>query len=396
MSPLWKIYLGVLLVTTAEGGMNIIYPPFLQKSNYSIVEIGLLVALFGVLQLVSRLPVGALYGAAHAKSLYVASLAVYALSTIGFAYPGGRAFVYLLTMLHGFAFGGVGTVTLAWAIELSRAHSPRGAAMGWYTAALSGGYSIGNFLSGLMVDHWGYVVAFLALGVTPIVSVLLTMTLPAPERSASPARAKPDARTRLTQMRRVVTPNVALATLIAFYINFLDDGFFAFFPLFGISIGLGLTFVGLLKSIRSLVATGLRPMSGAIFRYIRFETLNNILIIAWALVVFLVPIFHSAWALVLIFLVIGVSRGLTRVTSATMIAEEKAADTSGVGLASGLYNAGLDVGAFAGPIIGGLIASATTIPTMFSIIPIALLAVYFAAVFGIGRIKTQSPAKSAA
>jgi MFS family permease len=395
LSPLWKIYLGVLLVTTAEGGMNIIYPPFLQKSNYSIVEIGLLVALFGVLQLVSRLPVGALYGAAHAKSLYVASLAVYALSTIGFAYPGGRAFVYLLTMLHGFAFGGVGTVTLAWAIELSRAHLPRGAAMGWYTAALSGGYSIGNFLSGLMVDHWGYVVAFLTLGVTPIVSVLLTMTLPAPERSASPARAKPDARTRLTQMRRVVTPNVALATLIAFYINFLD-GFFAFFPLFGISIGLGLTFVGLLKSIRSLVATGLRPMSGAIFRYIRFETLNNILIIAWALVVFLVPIFHSAWALVLIFLVIGVSRGLTRVTSATMIAEEKAADTSGVGLASGLYNAGLDVGAFAGPIIGGLIAGATTIPTMFSIIPIALLAVYFAAVFGIGRIKTQSPAKSAA
>ncbi len=159
MSPLWKIYLGVLLVTTAEGGMNIIYPPFLQKSNYSIVEIGLLVALFGVLQLVSRLPVGALYGAAHAKSLYGAALAVYALSTIGFAYPGGRAFVYLLTMLHGFAFGGVGTVTLAWAIELSRAHSPRGAAMGWYTAALSGGYSIGNFLSGLMVDHWGYVVA---------------------------------------------------------------------------------------------------------------------------------------------------------------------------------------------------------------------------------------------
>ncbi len=268
--------------------------------------------------------------------------------------------------------------------------------MGWYTAALSAGYSIGNFLSGVMVDHWGYVVAFLALGVTPIISVLLTMTLPAPARSASPVRAKPDWRTRLAQMRRAVTPNLALATLIAFYINFLDDGFFAFFPLFGISIGLGLTFVGLLKSIRSMVATGLRPMSGTIFRYIPFETLNNVLIIAWAVVVFLVPIFHTPWALLLIFLVIGVSRGLTRVTSATMIAEEKAADTSGVGLASGLYNAGLDVGAFAGPMIGGVIAGATSIPTMFSIIPVALLAFYFAAAFWVGRVKAQTPSKSAA
>jgi MFS family permease len=395
LSTLWKIYLGILLVTAAEGGMNIIYPPFLQKLNYPIAEIGALVALFGVLQLASRLPVGVLYGAAHAKPLYVASLALYIVSTAGYAYSGGTVYIFLLTMLHGFAFGGIGTIALAWAIELSGAHSSRGAAMGWYTASLSAGYSIGNFLSGVMVDHWGYVVAFLALGCAPVVSILLTLTLPPPAEPTNRASARADDnaprdwRTRLSQARRFVTPNLALATLIAFYVNFLDDGFFAFFPLFGLGVGLSLTFIGLLKSIRSLVATGLRPMSGTIFRYIHFTTLNNILLVAWALVVFLVPAFYTPLALLLIFVVIGVSRGLTRVTSATMIAEEKA---RGVGLASGLYNAGLDVGAFAGPAIGGLVASATDISTMFRVIPVALLIVYFVAAFWVGRAQSRAAA----
>jgi MFS family permease len=394
LSTLWKIYLGILLVTTAEGGMNIIYPPFLQKLNYPIAEIGVLVALFGVLQLASRLPVGVLYGAAHAKSLYVASLALYIVSTAGYAYDGGAVYVFLLTLLHGLAFGGIGTIALAWAIELSGAHSSHGAAMGWYTAALSAGYSIGNFLSGVMVDHWGYLTAFLALGLAPVGSILLTLTLPSPAGTPSHAASADDNaprnwRARLAQARRFVTPNLALATLIAFYVNFLDDGFFAFFPLFGLGVGLSLTFIGLLKSIRSLVATGLRPLSGTIFRSIHFTRLNNLLLVAWALVVFLVPEFHSPLALLLIFVVIGVSRGLTRVTSATMIADEKA---RGVGLASGLYNAGLDVGAFAGPAIAGWLADATDIATMFRTIPVALLIVYFAAAFWVNRAQSRAAA----
>ena len=202
--------------------MNIIYPPFLQKLNYPIAEIGILVALFGALQLVSRLPVGMLYGATHAKPMFLASLALYIVSTAGYAYDGGTVYIFCLTMLHGFAFGGIGTIALAWAIELSGAHTSRGAAMGWYTAALSAGYSIGNFLSGVMVDHWGYVVAFLALGLAPVVSILLTLTLPSPAETTSSATprvddsAKRDWRTRLVQARRFITPNLALATLIAF------------------------------------------------------------------------------------------------------------------------------------------------------------------------------------
>lgn len=49
-----------------------------------------------------------------------------------------------------------------------------------------------------------------------------------------------------------------------------------------------------------------------------------------------------------------------------------------VGLASGVYNAGLDLGAMAGPVLGGVLASAFGIPAMFQLVAILSLAAYFA------------------
>ncbi len=380
MSHLWKVYLAILLITASEGGMTTIYPPFLEKSHFAVEQIGLVIALFGVTQLLARLPAGALYGQGRAKLLFITFVGMYGLSTAGFAYPGGTAYLIGLTLMHGFAFGAIGTVMLAWIIELKPANSSHGASMGWYTAALSAGYSVGNFTGGYLADHWGYAFAFLAMGVLSAFSILVGLTLPAPAGAAvKPVAEKRvvNLKSRLRQSRDIITRNLVLATLIVFYINVLDDGFSAFFPLFGLSVGLSLTLIGLLKSIKSLTATGLRPMSGVIFRYIHFKTLNNLLIVAWALVMVLLPSLRELWMFVLVFIVIGTCRGLLRVTSATMIAEESARDMRGIGIASGLYNAGLDLGGFAGPLIAGYVASLTDIATMFRIVPLALVAVYF-------------------
>jgi len=395
LPALWQVYLAILLITAAEGGMNTIYPPFLYAARYSVEQIGFFFALFGVLQLAARLPAGALYAAGRAKILFAGFVALFVFSTVGFAFASDSAPILILTMLHGFAFGGIGTVMLAWAIELKPAHQSHGSAMGWYTASLSAGYSLGNFSGGWLADNFGYALAFAGIGLAPALSLLLSLTLPNPQPSAQaePKSARaPSWRERAASARAVITPNLMLATLIAFYLNFLDDGFSTFFPIFGLSAGLTLTFIGLLKSVKSLTATILRAGAGAIFNVVNFKWLNNTLIVVWALAVFLVPLIREAWVFVILFIVIGVCRALTRVTSATMIAEEKANDRRGIGLASGIYNAGLDVGTFAGPLVSGLIASATDIPTMFRVIPIGLLAIYFAAVVWVQRARVPKPA----
>lgn len=385
----WKVYIAILLITASEGGMNTIYSPYLEKANYTVEQIGWIVALFGVTQLIARLPVGALYATGKVKLLFAGFVALFIVTTVGFAYDGGAIYLIALTLAHGFAFGALGTLNLAWVIELKPANVSHGASMGWYTAALSAGYSIGNLSGGFLADNWGYAFAFIAIGLTPLFSILMSISLPSP----APTRVeKQNKKWELKDVGRAITPNLALATLIVFYLNVLDDGFASFFPLFGLSIGLSLTFIGLLRSLKSLTATALRPMSGAIFERINFKTLNNALIVAWAIATFLLPSLREPWMLAILFVIFGACRGLLRVTSATMIAEEKAHDTRGIGLASGIYNAGLDVGTFVGPILAGYVAALTDIPTMFRVVPLGLLALYFILAIWIAR----QPARDAA
>jgi MFS family permease len=384
-----KVYLAILLLTATEGGFNTIFPPYLQQARYPVEQIGMIVALFAVLQLAARLPAGALY-VGKAKPLFVAFVLLFIAGTGGFAYEGGTPYLIALTMAHGFAFGGIGTVMLAWAIELKPQNSTHGATMGWYTAALSAGYSIGNFCGGYLADSLGYALTFVVVGLVPSISILAGLTLPTPSVPlvpSVPSEAEPKRRRRmeLRELQELISPNLALATLIAIYLNILDDGFATFFPLFALGTGLSLTFIGLLKSVKSLTATLLRPLAGGIFRYINFKTLNNLLIVTWAVVIVLLPSLRAEWMFFLVFITIGVCRGLLRVTSATMLAEEKAKETGGIGIASAVYNAGLDIGGFAGPLIAGYVASVTDIPTMFRVVPVALLATYLLAAVWVER-----------
>lgn len=384
MSPLWRIYLALLLVTTTDGALNTIFSPFLNQLQYPFEQIGIIVALFGITQLVARLPSGILYGRGKVGPLLTGFLLLNVLSMVAFAYPGGAPYLLFWTIAHGFSFGGIGTILLAWAIDLNPKGSSHAGAMGWYTAALSGGYSIGYFIGGLFADRWGFAFTFIITGLFPLLSILLTVTLASPH-AAEPNSPQPAPISRRADWKRALSPNLTLATLIAFYLNFLDDGFAAFFPLYGLGIGLNLTFIGSLKSIRSFTATGLRPFSGKIFQYLPIRPLSNVLLVAWAVGVILVPSLREPWMLVLLFAAMGVCRGLTRVTSATMIAEEKSRNPQSIGIASGLYNAGLDMGSFVGPMLAGWIAAFTGIETMFRIAPLAVLAVYVVAELAVSR-----------
>lgn len=398
MLRLIKLFAIIMLVTASEGGINTIFPPYLEFLGIAVSRIGFIVALFGVMSLVARIPSGATYSSQRAKILLGITLVMLAVSTVGYAYNGGTIYIIALTLLHGFAFGAVTTIMLALTIELKPEGHSHGVTMGWYTASISAGYAIGNFLSGYLADTYGFQPGFVVIGSFPLVSAFLTSTLPRPEIVPySVADEKPEKKPKLTRPRRFwhidlssLTPNILLATLVAFYINFLDDAVSTFFPLFGLSIGLSLTTIGLLRSAKSLTATGIRPVSGFFFKFLDYRLLNNGAILVWSLVILLFPEIRLAWVFLILFILIGLSRGLIRVTSATMVAEENSKKTTGLGLASGFYNAGLDLGAFAGPIAGGLVASSMGIPAMFRTIPLVLLVAYILASFLVTQAEKSS------
>jgi len=391
--------MALLFVTASEGGLNVVFPPFLERNGYTLEQVGGMVSLFAVLSLASRLPTGALYSRERARLLLSIGLVALAGSTAGYALGTWWAWLTLLTSLHGFAFGVVTTALLALCIDLRPPGYSNAAMMSWYTAALSGGYMIGNGSGGWIAHNFGYGAAFLVLGIALTVSLLAVALVPKPsqtvgstpqplekERSvgaghsmgeimASPQNKAPALAAYLDVVRAIPAP-VIVATFIGFYINVLDDAFNSFFPIYALEQGLNLAVVGFLRSIKSGCATGIRFMAAGIFRFVSFQAINQICLVVWTLVVFLVPNAATGVMLPVFFVLMGLARGLTRVTSATMVAEAKGDRSAGVGLASGIYNLGLDLGSVLGPLLGGVIAAAIGIPGMFRAVPLGLFLMY--------------------
>lgn len=262
--------------------------------------------------------------------------------------------------------------------------------MGWYTAAVSAGYALGAFLSGAAADRFGYSLTFIVLGLLPVVSIALVLGLPkivsAPVEAPTPRKTSSSGGWKqIRTMFSSATPALWFATLVAFYINFLDDGFGTFFPLLGLSIGLSLTTIGNLNGTKSAVGIVIRIFSGRFFQFVNYRWLNHVLVVGWSIVVFCLPWVKDQWIFVVLFIFMGLARSLSRVTSATIVAEEKARDHAGIGVASGIYNMGLDVGALAAPLAAGFIARLTDIPTMMRIISLLMVLIYFAALLWLNR-----------
>ena len=320
------------------------------------------------------MPSGAAYRPASAKRQLAFWLVVFTASTSGFAFiPGTLPLVVLITVIHGYAFGALGTINLAVTIDLTGGQRA-GATMGWYTAAISTGYAIGAFAGGALADAFGVAASMGILGALPALAALLALRLPAID--APPHAVPRGAGLRgLLAAHANVDPRVWIAFAIVLYINVISDAIDSFFALYALAIALPLAASGFLKGLKSGAATFIRFISGGLFRFVDHRTVNFWGVVVMAVSTFLVPVFPTFAALVVLFAINGICRGLLRVTSAATVAELRA-EGQDVGIASGVYNAGLDVGAIIGPAVGGVVADRIGLGPMFQVVAVGSLALY--------------------
>ena len=370
------VFLCVAASTAATGILQLLYSPYLSGYGYTLSSIGGLFSLLSVFRLVSRVPTGVAYHARHAGLQIVIALAALGLATSGFALARGNPFaITLLTAGQGLAFGAMETLLFATIIDLTGGRHA-GAVMGWFTAAISTGYMLGGFGGGWLGDSFGTERAFAIAGSLPLAGGLLAFALPKMTEPTRRAERVASARDFLAAVLRLDT-RVWLAFTIVLYINALHDGVDSFFPLFGPTVGLSLAAVGALKGIKPAAATVIRFVSGAIFYVLDYRSTNVWAIIIAAAATVVMPWVSGFPAFAALFLVGGLTRGILRVTSAIAIAELRS-EGKDVGLASGVYSAGLDLGGIIGPAVGGIVATAFGIPVMFQVLAVGCLAGYFA------------------
>jgi predicted MFS family arabinose efflux permease len=389
-------------ITTTKGTVEIIFPPYLAGYGYSLSVIGLLTSLIAALQLVSRVPAGLAYRGHRAKQQYAFALVAFALSTIGFAFANGNAAaVAALSLVHGFAFGAIGTLGLALAIDLSSGRGA-GASMAWYTAAISTGYALGSLIGGSAAETIGMPATLGLLGALPLLAALAVLVLPdiegAPQafdrgrglRGLFAAGAKLDSR-------------VWLAVVIVLYLNVLQDGLDTFFPVFAPTVGISLAVVGVLRAIKSGAGIFMRFSIAVLLQAVDYRRVTLVAVVASAAGLAAVPLSNSVLVIAPIFVVLGLTRGVLRATSAATIAELRR-EGRDVGLASGVYNMGLDVGGIIGPALGGAVAGVVGIPAMFQIVAVTAFVAWLLVALstpasreasGLGKRHTISPTLAA-
>ena len=372
-------YLVCLVTTTTEGTQNLLFPLYLDQYGYALAAIGTLSSLLGVMRIASRVPSGARYRGSRAKVQQLLWLALFIVSTSGYGFARGELWaIVAITLVHGFSFGSLGTINLAVAIDISGGRRA-GAVMGWYTASLSLGYALGAFIAGAVADRFGVEAALLWLGLSPLLAMAAVVLTPALVDTVRADAAPGRWWRRGLSAFIAIDARVWLAFTIVLFLNVLSDSTDTFFPLYGTAIGLPVVLIGTLKGARSASATVIRFVAGAIFRYVDFRTINFWAVLLFAATTFAIPLIGGALAgtvLLAVFLVAGLCRGILRVTTAATIADIRR-EGRDIGLSSGVYNAGLDLGSIVGPVAGGLVSTALGIPTMFQVLAVGSLVLYF-------------------
>jgi len=164
-----------------------------------------------------------------------------------------------------------------------------------------------------------------------------------------------------------------------FFINGLNAVTNTFHPLFALGAGLSLTQIGALSSIRSWASSSSRFGSGPLFSRFNPAGFTLPLVIVGTLATCAIPSVISSFLLQIpLFAVAGLSRGLLRVTGSADAFDGTGNDDRLQGLTAALLYGGLDLGKIVLPVVGGAVAGAFGIATMFRVVPAGLLLLYLA------------------
>lgn len=382
--PLIPLYLCVMLYAAGESALHLLVPLYLDvRLDQGSVAIGGIVAAFGIASLVARLPVGASYRSHRALRLLVVGGLLCSAAFAAVPLVGGPMGFTALMALDGVGWALVTTTQLALLVAARPSGLRTVAAMAWYAGFQGAGNSLGGVTAGWLGDQLGLSMAFVVLASLPVLAtvIMLVAGSRAGIAGATVAPAVPRSRFGPRQLATAVITMPAVVwsgVLIMIYINVVNGFVNTFHPVLALAAGLTLTEIGTLSTCRSVASSSIRLASGPLFsRRGSGRSLATPLVLLSAAAVLLVPVVVGSFSWqVPLFLAIGMSRGLLRITGSALAFEGGPSDERSHGLIAALVQGGLDLGRVAGPVVGGLVAGLLGLPAAFRVMPLVLLAAY--------------------
>lgn len=387
-----KLLLPMVGVSIQSNSASTLIPPYLDDMRIPVAAIGTLISLGPILALISRLPMGLVYHQARARSLL--SVAILAMGVTNYLYALATNVLMFAVVhaLNGFAYGAVTTLYMAFFVDSLDPDENRNHAIGYYVGSLAMGYSTGNFFGGLIADYWGYAATFQLGALLSLVGAGLLWMLHRPiGTAAGHARGKEAAKlTSRGSLTALMEPELATVVIVALFLNLLHQMGGVFISLYGLAVGLSLTQIGIIRAAYAGCNAITRPISGHVVNKVGHRGLSYFGLPLQSLILMLVPLFTGFGAILFVYVASGFLRAVVIVANAVGLVQDVPEARVRRGLASGVYNAAGDLGNILGPFVGGIIAQAAGIASVFVIGSLGSTAVFLVGVFLLRRLKPRS------
>ncbi|HET9918116.1 MAG TPA: MFS transporter, partial [Candidatus Binatia bacterium] len=292
----------------------------------------------------------------------------------------------------GFAYSAVTTLYMAFYVDSLAPDENRNHAMGYYVGCLAMGYSTGNFFGGLIADHWGYSWTFQLGALLSLVAVGLLWLLHGPSGDAAAQGKAKETAGNLTlreSCKALLEPGLATVVLVALFLNLLHQMGGVFISLYGLAVGMSLTQIGIIRAAYAGCNAVTRPISGHVVNKVGHKGLSYFGLPLQALILMLVPLFTSFGTIIAVYVASGFMRAVVLVANAVGLVQDVPESKVRRGLASGVYNAAGDMGNILGPSIGGLIAHATGIASVFVVGSLGSTVLFFIGVLLVRRLGSR-------
>ena len=392
-----KLLVPIVAVAIQANSASTVIPPYLDHMRIPVGLIGTLISLAPLLALASRLPVGMAYN--HQRARFLVSIAILVMGATNYLYSfatDSLSFA-LVHSMNGFVYGAVTTLYLAFYVDSLAPDENRNHAMGYYVGSLAMGYSTGNFFGGLIADHWGYALTFqLGAFLSPVSAGFLWFLHRADGGTKSEIKKASGKLTWSESLKALVEPELATVVIVAMFLNLLHQMGGVFISLYGLAVGMTLTQIGIIRAAYAGCNAVTRPISGHVVNRLGHKGLSYFGLPLQSLILMLIPLFSGFGTILLVYVCSGFLRAIVIVANAVGLVQDVPESRVRRGLASGVYNAAGDLGNILGPSIGGLIAQATGVASVFVIGSLGSTALFFIVVFLVRRVKGTAESQSLA
>lgn len=384
-----------LFMSLGEGSFLFHIVPYLDSRGSGALDIGITNGILSGIEAFICLLTGFLYKNRKTK-LYmsVGILCVQAGAIILIFQPLGWM-VKFAAGLNGLGIG----ILLVLVQSTLLANRPKkislGLTMGLYTSAIAAGNGIGAFVSGIIIDSFGFSFGFFFCLLSFIMLLVMTLII----RSD---RSRHNEQVTLETVSKKIKQSInKRSTAHWLWKTSLVAGFSmaciiviseVIFPIFALRNGMSISFLGSLLGIKMIVAAIIRPLTGFILIYIGSASLTAISLIVLTISVISLPFVGLSNGLIICSILIGLAFGIGRVTSATLSVENVATNAEN-GRRIGLYTFALSFGQIISPIMGGWIADNISLEHALVGLPLIFLAIYGLGLIYLWWKNSNSPVK---